>query len=163
MFCFLNSHKESYNVEQYLQDNYFLLSNMKTFFLKVYYLSTPTSFFINNYFCGIMFLHTIFLFYRYLQPPNFWVVCSLESRELMALCLKRLKNLSKVKLIDAIFVWTEPHSKRIKVRIWKFKKLLLITVLFLLQPIISWFATANGSKWKQKLDILYLVRKVPNS
>jgi len=54
---------------------------------------------------------------RYLQPPSFWVVCSLESRELMALCLKRLKNLSKVKLIDAIFVWTEPHSKRIKVKL----------------------------------------------
>jgi NMD protein affecting ribosome stability and mRNA decay len=32
----------------------------------------------------------------------------------MALCLKRLKNLHKVKLIDANFVWTEPHSKRIK-------------------------------------------------
>jgi hypothetical protein len=43
------------------------------------------------------------------------VVCALESRELMALCLKRLKNLQKVKLIDANFVWTEPHSKRIKV------------------------------------------------
>jgi len=35
----------------------------------------------------------------------------------MALCLKRLKNLSKVKLIDAIFVWTECHSKRIKVKL----------------------------------------------
>ena len=35
----------------------------------------------------------------------------------MALCLKRLKNLSKVKLIDANFVWTEPHSKRIKVKL----------------------------------------------
>jgi len=53
---------------------------------------------------------------RYLNPPQNWVVCALESRELMALCLKRLKNLSKVKLIDANFVWTEPHSKRIKVK-----------------------------------------------
>ena len=43
-------------------------------------------------------------------------MCSLESRELMALCLKRLKGLPKVKLIDANFVWTEPHSKRIKVK-----------------------------------------------
>ena len=132
MFCFLNSLKYAYNFEQYLQNNYFLLNNIKTC----------------NYFCGIMFLHIILLFYRYLQPPNFWVVCSLESRELMALCLKRLKNLSKVKLIDAIFVWTEPHSKRIKVLIWKFKKLLIITVLFVLQPIIFWFAPAKGSNWK---------------
>ena len=34
----------------------------------------------------------------------------------MALCLKRLKNLSKVRLVDANFVWTEPHSKRVKVK-----------------------------------------------
>jgi nonsense-mediated mRNA decay protein 3 len=54
---------------------------------------------------------------RYLNPPAYWVTCTLESRELMALCLKRLKNLSKVKLIDANFVWTEPHSKRIKVKL----------------------------------------------
>ena len=58
-----------------------------------------------------------FGYFRYLNPPNNWVACSLESRELMALCLKRLKNLSKVKLVDANFVWTEPHSKRIKVRL----------------------------------------------
>jgi len=54
---------------------------------------------------------------RYLNPPAYWVTCTLESRELMALCLKRLKNLSKMKLIDANFVWTEPHSKRIKVKL----------------------------------------------
>ena len=52
---------------------------------------------------------------RYLNPPQNWVTCALESRELMALCLKRLKNIQRVKLIDATFVWTEPHSKRIKV------------------------------------------------
>ena len=54
---------------------------------------------------------------RYLSPPNQWVAAQLESRELMALCLKRLRNLSKVRLIDANFVWTEPHSKRIKVKL----------------------------------------------
>ena len=35
----------------------------------------------------------------------------------MALCLKKLKNLAKVKLIDASFLGTEPHSKRIKVKL----------------------------------------------
>eukprot|EP00039_Didymoeca_costata_P019978 m.339594 g.339594 ORF g.339594 m.339594 type:complete len:543 (+) comp18876_c0_seq1:180-1808(+) len=55
--------------------------------------------------------------YRYLQPPNAWIVAELESRELLSLCLKRLKGLSKVKLIDASFVWTEPHSKRVKVKL----------------------------------------------
>merc|ERR1712226_17163 len=54
---------------------------------------------------------------RYLSPPNTWTVAQLESRELMALCLKRLKNLGKIRLIDANFVWTEPHSKRIKVKL----------------------------------------------
>jgi len=54
---------------------------------------------------------------RYLNPPTQWVAAALESRELMALCLKKLKNLAKVKLIDANFLWTEPHSKRIKIKL----------------------------------------------
>lgn len=54
---------------------------------------------------------------RYLQPPNSWVLAALESRELLALCLKKIKGLSKVRLIDAGFVWTEPHSKRLKVKL----------------------------------------------
>lgn len=54
---------------------------------------------------------------RYLQPPFEWISCSLESKELLGLCLRKLKALSKVKLVDAGFIWTEPHSKRIKVQI----------------------------------------------
>lgn len=54
---------------------------------------------------------------RYLNPPQQWVSASLESRELMAVCLKKLKNLGRVKLIDASFIWTEPHSKRLKVKL----------------------------------------------
>jgi len=53
---------------------------------------------------------------RYLQPPQAWVAAALESRELMALCLKKLKGLAVVKLIDASFLWTEPHSKRLKIK-----------------------------------------------
>jgi len=53
---------------------------------------------------------------RYLQPPQQWVAAALESRELMALCLKKLKGLAAVKLIDASFLWTEPHSKRLKIK-----------------------------------------------
>lgn len=55
---------------------------------------------------------------RYLQPPGEWVQCALESRELLSLCMKKLKGLNRVKLIDASFVWTEPHSKRIKVNVF---------------------------------------------
>uniref|UniRef100_A0A0C9R142 60S ribosomal export protein NMD3 n=1 Tax=Fopius arisanus TaxID=64838 RepID=A0A0C9R142_9HYME len=54
---------------------------------------------------------------RYLQPPNEWISAALESRELLSLCLKKLKGLQRVKLIDAGFVWTEPHSKRIRVKL----------------------------------------------
>lgn len=54
---------------------------------------------------------------RYLQPPAEWVQCALESRELLSLCLKKLKGLNRVKLVDASFIWTEPHSKRIKLKL----------------------------------------------
>eukprot|EP00042_Codosiga_hollandica_P044129 m.429374 g.429374 ORF g.429374 m.429374 type:complete len:511 (+) comp56716_c0_seq2:316-1848(+) len=54
---------------------------------------------------------------RYLHPPGTWVAATLESRELLALCLKRLRGLNKVRLVDAGFIWTEPHSKRIKVKL----------------------------------------------
>lgn len=55
---------------------------------------------------------------RYLQPPNNWITAQLESRELLTVCLKKVKALSKeVRLVDAGFVWTEPHSKRIKVKL----------------------------------------------
>ncbi len=54
---------------------------------------------------------------RFLVPPNAWVYCELESRELLTYCIKRIKGLSKVKLVDAGFVWTEAHSKRIKVKL----------------------------------------------
>lgn len=41
----------------------------------------------------------------------------LESKELLTFCVKRLKNLNTVRLVHAEFVWTEPHSKRIKVKL----------------------------------------------
>lgn len=66
---------------------------------------------------------------RYLQPPNTWVSCALESRELLSLCLKKLKGLSKVRLIDAGFVWTEPHSKRIKMKLTIQKEVIGTTIL----------------------------------
>jgi nonsense-mediated mRNA decay protein 3 len=53
---------------------------------------------------------------RYQKPP--YVRVELESREMLALCLQKIKGLNKeVKLVDASFIWTEPHSKRIKVKL----------------------------------------------
>jgi nonsense-mediated mRNA decay protein 3 len=54
---------------------------------------------------------------RWLQPPAHWIAAAPESRELLALCLRKLRGLNKVRIIDASFLWTEPHSKRIKVKI----------------------------------------------
>ncbi|CBH12118.1 hypothetical protein, conserved [Trypanosoma brucei gambiense DAL972] len=56
---------------------------------------------------------------RYLQPPQYWTRADLESRELLTICLKRVKGLSRnvFKLVDAKFIWTEPHSKRLKVKL----------------------------------------------
>jgi len=66
---------------------------------------------------------------RYLQPPRHWVQCELESRQLLVICLKRVKGLNKVKLIDAGFIWTEPHSRRIKVKLTVQKEVFTNTVL----------------------------------
>jgi nonsense-mediated mRNA decay protein 3 len=53
-----------------------------------------------------------------MQPPDAWVVAPLESKELLGVCLRRLKtSLAKVRMVDAAFVWTEPHSRRVKVRL----------------------------------------------
>lgn len=51
------------------------------------------------------------------MPPTSWLVAQPESRELLALCLKKLRGLGKVRIVDASFIWTEPHSRRIKVKI----------------------------------------------
>lgn len=54
---------------------------------------------------------------RWLSPPSSWVVAMPESRELLALCLRKLRGLAKSRIIDASFIWTEPHSRRIKLKI----------------------------------------------
>lgn len=46
-----------------------------------------------------------------------WLACELESTQLMALCLRSIHGLTKFKLVDAAFIWTEPHSKRLKVKL----------------------------------------------
>mmetsp|Transcript_10018 Transcript_10018/g.16755 ORF Transcript_10018/g.16755 Transcript_10018/m.16755 type:complete len:726 (+) Transcript_10018:51-2228(+) len=52
---------------------------------------------------------------RYLGPP--WQSVALESKELMGMCLRKISGLSRVKLIDAVWIWTEPHSMRLKIKV----------------------------------------------
>lgn len=54
---------------------------------------------------------------RYLTPPKHWLKADLESKELLSYCIKRIRGLQKVKLVDASFIWTEPHSKRLKLKL----------------------------------------------
>jgi nonsense-mediated mRNA decay protein 3 len=61
---------------------------------------------------------------RWHKEAGKWVACELESRELMALCLGNVNGLKasknngeRVRLIDASWIWTEPHSMRLKVRL----------------------------------------------
>ncbi|VDN44207.1 unnamed protein product [Gongylonema pulchrum] len=67
---------------------------------------------------------------RWLVPPNSWVFAERESKELLAILLKKLKpTMTKVRLVDASFVWTEPHSKRIKLKLTVQKEVVTGAVL----------------------------------
>jgi len=55
---------------------------------------------------------------RWLKQGGQYVAADMESRELLSVCLKHVKGLSKERtLVDAGFIWTEPHSKEIKVKL----------------------------------------------
>lgn len=76
----------------------------------------------------------------YLQPPRTWLKAQLESKELLTFCVKRLKNLNKVRLIHAEFIWTEPHSKRLKIKLKVQKEVLNGAVLeqsFLVEYVVQ--------------------------
>jgi nonsense-mediated mRNA decay protein 3 len=68
---------------------------------------------------------------RYLRSATCtgWVKCDLESRELLAICLKKVKGLTSVKLIDASFLYTEPHSRRLKLKLTVQREVTIGTVL----------------------------------
>lgn len=78
---------------------------------------------------------------RYLQPPAQWLLCALESKELLALLLKRIKGVGgKVRLVDAGFIWTEPHSKRLKVKLTVQKEAFAATILqqtFVVEAVVA--------------------------
>lgn len=58
---------------------------------------------------------------RYARTPKQYLLAEPESPELLAICLKQIPALQgtghpKLHLVDAGFIWTEPHSMRFKVR-----------------------------------------------
>ena len=73
---------------------------------------------------------------RWHKEAGKWMSCGLESRELMALCLSNVSGLKAAKgsgqtihLIDAAWIWTEPHSMRLKVRLTIQKEVQTGTIL----------------------------------
>jgi nonsense-mediated mRNA decay protein 3 len=58
---------------------------------------------------------SLHLLVRFLLPP--WMKVDLESKELMSACLRKIPGLSKVKVVDAVWIWTEPHSLRLKIKL----------------------------------------------
>ncbi|KAJ7699637.1 NMD3-domain-containing protein [Mycena rosella] len=66
---------------------------------------------------------------RFLSPPQTWTLARPESSELLSICLKKLKGLNKVRLTEAHFIWTEPHSKRLRVSMTIQKEVLTNTIL----------------------------------
>ncbi|KAI1653568.1 NMD3-domain-containing protein [Daldinia decipiens] len=75
---------------------------------------------------------------RWLQPPSSWVTAPPESRELLALCLKKL-SLNRTRIIDASFIWTEPHSRRVRVKL------------------VVQAAVADDRVMQQALEVVYVV------
>ena len=67
---------------------------------------------------------------RFMKQPRHWMYMEPESSQLLNHCLKQVKNFTKyLKFTDATFVWTEPHCKRLKVRLTIQKEVLDKTML----------------------------------
>ena len=100
---------------------------------------------------------------RYHQPPKAWIVADLESKELLTYCLKRLRGLSKVKLVDAGFIWTEPHSRRLKVKLTVQKEVHAGTILqqtFVVEYVVETLmceicnrVAANMDQWQAVVQV----------
>jgi hypothetical protein len=74
-----------------------------------------------------MFDSSVIFSFRYFQPPGTWVQCALESRELLALCLKKIKApLSKVGQTVKIIVYVYSSITALIFRksfyVWVFQK-----------------------------------------
>lgn len=66
--------------------------SIKNTVLFEYFVST---FYLQN----VLLWHTFFILsFRYLQPPATWIAAQLESKELLSICLKKLKELNRVRI-----------------------------------------------------------------
>ncbi|EIJ89376.1 60S ribosomal export protein NMD3 [Nematocida parisii] len=54
---------------------------------------------------------------RYSVPPSGWTTLRFEGPEMLAYLLKKVPELARMKLVDAYFIHSEEHSKRVRMRI----------------------------------------------
>lgn len=115
------------------------------------------------------------VFVRYQRPP--WVPCEPESRELLGICLKKIKGLNKVKLVDANFVsahyivklvcflapqiWQAPTSKRMKVKLTVQKEVMNGAVMQ--QSMIVDFIVSPTTTAQEELIRMCVGRSLGNS
>jgi nonsense-mediated mRNA decay protein 3 len=71
-----------------------------------------------------------------------WAHHQYESAGLLALCLKKLGAVSKAKILDAAWIWTEPHSKRLKLYV-DIEKAVLDGKMNVQQRIVAEFVLKN--------------------
>ena len=96
---------------------------------------------------------------RYLRPP--WIKCEKESQDMMNLYLSKIKGLNKIKIIDSSFIWTEPHSKLIKIKITIQKEIdkVLASTSFIVEFKEEWIQCEDCAKtftphiWKSSVQI----------
>lgn len=84
---------------------------------------------------------------RYLRPP--WVRLQAETPQMMSFLLGKIKGLNKVKLVDTSFVWTEPHSKRVKLKLTIHKEVLnkfLMQKSFIIEFVEEWIQCDDCKK-----------------
>eukprot|EP00310_Coccolithus_braarudii_P019104 CAMPEP_0183342490 /NCGR_PEP_ID=MMETSP0164_2-20130417/8591_1 /TAXON_ID=221442 /ORGANISM="Coccolithus pelagicus ssp braarudi, Strain PLY182g" /LENGTH=540 /DNA_ID=CAMNT_0025513099 /DNA_START=84 /DNA_END=1702 /DNA_ORIENTATION=- len=66
---------------------------------------------------------------RFERRDGSWAEVEPESKELLALLLRKPRGLTAVRLVDASYIWTEPHSKRIKLKLTVQKEVAAAAVL----------------------------------
>lgn len=112
---------------------------------------------------------------RWHKDAGKWIACDLESRELMALCLSNISGLRRtssgpernMRLVNAGWVWTEPHSMRLKVRLTVQKEVqrgtilqqsFVVTFIVRNQQCVECQAEFRQGSWKSLVQVRQRVR-----
>ena len=98
---------------------------------------------------------------RWFRNPQ-WVLADLESAELLALCVRRVRGLKEVRLVDASWIWQEPHSRRLKLKLTVSRDVLTsrslqqsFVVEFVVKTRHCTVCTQNASRdpWQSKVQL----------